>query len=79
MSAVSQFFQNKEYVADIQCDATLQVVIEIDVTAQGFPVAVERAAYKLAFTIDDRAAGVTACDVVIGKEAKLQFVVILQN
>ena len=69
MSAVSQFFQNEEYIADVQCDATLQVVVEVDVTAQGFPVAVECTADKLSFTVDDGTAGVTAGDVVGSQEA----------
>ena len=69
MSAVSQFFQNEEYIADVQCDATLQVVVEVDVTAQGFPVAVECTADKLSFTVDDGTAGVAAGDVVGGQEA----------
>ncbi len=34
MSASSQLFENKEYITDVQVDTALQVIIEIDVTAQ---------------------------------------------
>lgn len=34
MSTSSQLFENKEYITDVQVDTALQVIIEIDVTAQ---------------------------------------------
>ena len=69
MSAVAQLVEDEEHVADVQCNATLQVIVEVDVTAQRFPVAVESSTDELSFAIDDGAAGVTAGDVVRREEA----------
>ena len=69
MPASAQFFKDEKYVADVQCDATLQVVVEVDVTTQRLPVAVECAADELPFSVDDGASGVTSGDVVGCQEA----------
>ena len=69
MTAIAQFVEDEEHVAYIQCNATLQVIVEVDVTAQRFPVAVESSTDELSFAIDDGAAGVTAGDVVRREEA----------
>ena len=68
MTAIAQFVEDEEHVAYIQCNATLQVIVEVDVTAQRFPVAVESSTDELSFAIDDGAAGVTAGDVVRREE-----------
>lgn len=64
MTAIAQFVEDEEHVAYIQCNATLQVIVEVDVTAQRFPVAVESSTDELSFAIDDGAARVAAGDVV---------------
>ena len=69
MSAVAQLVEDEEHVADVQCNATLQVIVEVDVTAQRLPVAVESSTDELSFAIDDGAAGVAAGDVVRREEA----------
>ena len=53
MTAIAQFVEDEEHVAYIQCNATLQVIVEVDVTAQRFPVAVESSTDELSFAIDD--------------------------
>ena len=47
MTAIAQFVEDEEHVAYIQCNATLQVIVEVDVTAQRFPVAVESSTDEL--------------------------------
>ena len=69
MTAIAQFVEDEEHVAYIQCNATLQVIVEVDVTAQRLPVAVESSTDELSFAIDDGAAGVAAGDVVRREEA----------
>ena len=69
MSAVAQLVEDEEHVADVQCNATLQVIVEVDVTAQRLPVAVESSTDELSFAIDDGAARVAAGDVVRREEA----------
>ena len=49
MTAIAQFVEDEEHVAYIQCNATLQVIVEVDVTAQRFPVAVESSTDELSF------------------------------
>ena len=51
--AAAQLVEDEEHVADVQRDAALQVVVEVDVAAQRFPVAVESAADEVAFAVDD--------------------------
>ena len=41
MFASSQFFKDEQYIADVQIDTTLQVIIKIDVTAERLPVTIE--------------------------------------
>lgn len=67
--AAAQLVEYKEHVADVESNAALQVIVEVDVAAQRFPVAVESTADEVALTVDDGATGVTACDVVSGQEA----------
>ena len=74
MLAAAQLVEDEEHVADVQRDAALQVVIEVDVAAQRFPVAVEGAADEVAFAVNDRAAGVAARDVV-GRQPVMSLVV----
>ena len=45
--AVAEFLDDEKYIADIDIDATLQVVVEVDVTAKRLPVTVESQADKL--------------------------------
>ena len=69
MTAIAQFVEDDEHVAYIQCKAMLQAIVEADVTAQRFPVAVERSTDELSLVIVDGAIGVTAGDVVRREEA----------
>ena len=69
VATAAQLVKDEEHVADVEGNATLQVVVEVDVAAQRLPVAVEGAADESAFTVDDGAAGVSARDVVGGQEA----------
>ena len=69
MLAAAQLVEDEEHVADVQRDAALQIVIEVDVAAQRFPVAVEGATDEVTFAVNDRAAGVAARDVVGRQEA----------
>ncbi len=64
MSASSQLFENKEYITDIQVDTALQVVVEVDVTAQRFPVSIECTTDQFSVFIQYRTSGVTAGDVI---------------
>ena len=75
MTAIAQFVEDEEHVAYIQCNATLQVIVEVDVTAQRFPVAVESSTDELSFAIDDGAAGVTAGVVCIHNESDRHFTI----
>ena len=52
--AVAELFEDEQHVADVKSDATLKVVIEIDVTTQRLPVSVESATDEVALAIDDR-------------------------
>ena len=54
VAAAAQLVEDEEHVADVEGDATLQVVVKVDVPAQRFPVAVEGAADEAAFTVDNR-------------------------
>ena len=54
VTAVAQLVDDEENVTDINGDTTLEVVVEIDVTAQRFPVAVESTTNQLSLAIDDR-------------------------
>ena len=67
--AAAQLIEDEEHVADVECNTTLQVVVEVDVTAQRFPVAVESTADESSLTVDDGRAGVTASDIVRRQEA----------
>ena len=46
MFASSQFFKDEQYIADVQIDTTLQVIIKIDVTAKRLPVTIEARGYR---------------------------------
>ena len=54
VTAVAQLVDDEENVTDINGDTTLEVVVEIDVTAQRFPVAVESTTNQFSLAIDDR-------------------------
>lgn len=49
----AQFVDDEQDVADVHADATLLFIVETDVAAQRFPVAVESAADEVAFAVDD--------------------------
>ena len=53
MSAFAQLVDDEEHIADVYGDTTLQVVVEIDVATQRFPVTVECATNQFALAIDD--------------------------
>ena len=72
MLASSQFFEDEQYITDIQIDATLQVVIEIDVTTQRLPVTVESTSDQFTVCIQYRATGVTTGNIVRAQEANRQ-------
>ena len=69
MLASSQFFEDEQYITDIQIDATLQVVIEIDVTTQRLPVTVDSTSDQFTVCIQYRATGVTTGNIVRAQEA----------
>ena len=69
------FVDNEKYVTYIDIDAALQVFLENNVAAHGFPVAVEGCAYQFAIGIDDRTARVAARNVVVTEETARQVAV----
>ena len=62
-----------KYITDIYCNTTLQVRFESDVTAHGFPVSVESKTDQTGILIEYRATGVTAGNIIVCQEAKLQL------
>ena len=77
VAGTAELVDDKEDVAHIDVDAALQLGVEHDVAAQGLPVAVEGQADELTIGIHDRAAGVTARDVVVGEEADVHGAVLV--
>ena len=54
VTAIAQLVDDEEDVADVYCDTTLQVVVEVDVATERFPVAVEGTTNQFAIAIDNR-------------------------
>ena len=69
------FVDNEKYVTYIDIDAALQILLENNVAAHGFPVAVEGCAYQFAIGIDDGTARVAARNVVVTEETARQVAV----
>ena len=54
VTAIAQLVDDEEDVADVYCDTTLQVVVEVDVATERFPVAVEGTTNQFAIAVDNR-------------------------
>lgn len=67
---------DEEDVADIYADTTLQGGIEAKVGGETLDVAVEGEADEFALGVEDSGTGVTTRDVIVGKEARLEFAVL---
>ena len=59
------FINDKKHVTNINIDGALQLGFEGDVAAHGFPIAIESDADKFTISINNRASGVTAGNVVV--------------
>ena len=70
---MSPFLYEEQNEADIHADTALQVAVEADVAAHGFPVAVEGQSDEFAASVEHGAAGVSAGDVVVADEAELHL------
>ena len=57
---IRHFVDDEEQIAHIHADGTLHFVLESDVAAHGFPVAIEGQTDEVALCIDDGAARVAA-------------------
>ena len=54
VTAIAQLVDDEEDVADVYCDTTLEVVVEVDVATERFPVAVEGTTNQFAIAVDNR-------------------------
>ena len=66
---MSPLVHHIEYEAYVDADAACKTMVEIDVGGKTVPVAVEGKTYEVAVAVEHRRTRVTACYVVVGKEA----------
>ena len=71
IAGFSPFVDDEEDEADIDTDATLQVLVEGYVARHGLPVAVEGQPEQFAAPVEHGRAGVAARDVVVGEKAEM--------
>ena len=70
---MSPFINHVEHVTNVYTDASCQSFVEVDVATEAVPVAVKSQSDELTFAVEDRRTGVSARDIVVGEEAKLQL------
>ena len=75
--ARAPLIDGEEDVANVDYDCTLEVGLELDITAHSFPVPVEGQTEYTTILIEDRATGVTACDVVRRDKGYVKLTILL--
>src|SRR5690606_1850416 len=77
VAGIGEFVDNKQYVADIDGDGTLQFVVEDNVAGHGLDVAVEGNSNQFAVTVQHRGTGVTTGDIIIRQEIDGQVTLLI--
>ncbi len=75
--ALAPLIDGEEDVANVDYDRTLEVGLELDITAHSFPVTVEGQTEYTTILVKDRATGVTACDVVRRDKGYVELTILL--